>query len=225
MSNFPSRSSFSAIFIIFSDEILKAAEKNPSVLGVSQQSRPGPAQPQGISLRDPGPASPPGPGSAHGLQQPHQQQQPVTQRPMQQLPQTGVPFQQRFPPPGQGPVPPPGPIPPQSHPQQINPVGGGPRYAPTGLQSPIGPGQPLPGVNSSHPIINGLPPQSFNPPPPQGFNGQPSQGPPLQNFGGPPGQGPSHFGPVPNDPQFTGNFVSQGRPAGNYPGPVQPRRF
>ncbi|KAF8509285.1 hypothetical protein JB92DRAFT_2947619 [Gautieria morchelliformis] len=134
---------------LLDDEILKAAEKNPGLMGRSAGApvpqRSGTAPPQGVGLRDPGPA-PLGPGSR------------------------GPPPQQRSPP---GPMPGPSgrPIP---HPQQSLPPPGPPRGFPPNAHQPH---PPPPNGHPHHP--HPPPPQGYpvqgRPGPPPGNYPPPAQ--------------------------------------------------
>ena len=121
---FLSRQNHLTPVILCSDEILKAAEKNPALMGRPAAGAPAPhrsgtAPPQGVGLRDPGPA-PPGPVSRG----PPPQQRPPgpipgpsgrPPHPQQVFPPPGPP--RGFPPNGQQPHPPP----PNGHPQHLHP--------------------------------------------------------------------------------------------------------
>ncbi|KAF8522228.1 hypothetical protein BU17DRAFT_44968, partial [Hysterangium stoloniferum] len=114
-----------AVLNLLDDEIMKAAEKNPGIMGGPVPPRAGTAPPQGVGLRDPGPAPPaPNPGPAPGPSRPipqHQQTYPGPGMP-RGFPSNGPPPQGHHPqghPQGH----PPQGYPPQGYPQQGPPNG------------------------------------------------------------------------------------------------------
>lgn len=143
-----------AVLNLLDDEIMKAAEKNPGIIGGPVPHRAGTVPPQGVGLRDPGPASP---GALQRGPPPHNQQQQ----------------QQRPPPPTAGP----GGPPPQMHPAPNPGSASGPsRPVPQHQQT-----YPGPGISRGFPP-NGPPPQGHPQGPPQGYplQGPPLNGYPLQ---------------------------------------------
>ncbi|KAI0831414.1 hypothetical protein BC628DRAFT_1353571 [Trametes gibbosa] len=179
---------------LLDDEIIKAAEKNPSTPGGAPApnpgSRPGPTP---VSLRDPGVASP-GPG-------PNGPQRSAT------APIPQIPPQQRGPPP-------PGMVPPG--------MGGNPRGPPQmqqGFPPPGMPpqamqqGMPPPGMPQGMPL-QGMPPQGM----PRGPGGPGYGGPPPPQGYGPPGQGFPPGSPGPGQPR-PGMPPANVYPPGAYPPP------
>lgn len=158
-----------------SDEIIKAADKNPPTPGPSGSQVP-PGAPNGrapVSLRDPGAAPPPGPQQPMraGSVPPVGRAGPMS--PSQGMPPQGIPMSS---PGGRG-----GPMSPQGMPLQGYPSGG-PRPAP-GYGAPPPQGYPAPGPGQGYP---GPRPGPGGPPPPHG--GYPGLG-----RGGPPPQPGSRF--------------------------------
>ena len=184
----------------FSDEILKAAEKNGGPIGGGGVPPPGAngGRPAPVQLRDPGPATRPGGGPP-----PPQNAGP---------PGPGGPG---GPPPGQYPHPPPpqgrGGPPPGGMPMRGPPPPGGPG-GPGGPPGPMG-GMPMPGPGGP----GGMPPpgqgRGYPPPGPGGPGG----------FATPPPGGPGYMSPGPGVPQgFPGGQPPP--PRGPMNGPP-PRRF